>query len=369
MQVGLKIRLYPSKEQIEKLSNIFGSKRFVRNYFLDYSMKNNDYSYNKWSKLLTELKKKEEYSFLKGSDKFALQNSLKDLKAAYNNYFIDIKKDNKDKRHVRKPVFVSKKSVMQSYRTNFTNNNIEINNKYIKLPKLGKVKCKYKMDLSNIKIVNVTVSKTPANEYYASIIYEKEIMMFEKTNKSVGIDLGVRTLITTSDNEKYNNPIKLNKIEKKIKRYQRQVSRRMLDSNNRKKARVKKAKLEKHKVNIINDAIHKATTNIIRNYDFIYMENLNLNDLINKQEKKYSKRKLIATSLGKVRIYLEYKSKMYEKQIHYIDRFYPSSKTCSKCNCKYEIKDSKVYECPYCGLKIDRDYNAAINILNYGLTH
>ena len=139
MQVGLKIRLYPSKEQIEKLSNIFGSKRFVRNYFLDYSMKNNDYSYNKWSKLLTELKKKEEYSFLKESDKFALQNSLKDLKAAYNNYFIDIKKDNKDKRHVRKPVFVSKKSLMQSYRTNFTNNNIEINNKYIKLPQLLRI--------------------------------------------------------------------------------------------------------------------------------------------------------------------------------------------------------------------------------------
>ena len=114
--------------QKELLSKIFGCTRKVYNYFLDYATQHKIYNINEWSKLLTTLKKKEEYIYLKECDKFSLQNSLKDLKAAYNNYFIDIKKDNKDKRHVRKPVFVSKKSLMQSYRTNFTNNNIEIAN-------------------------------------------------------------------------------------------------------------------------------------------------------------------------------------------------------------------------------------------------
>ena len=369
MQKGIKIRIYPNKKQIETLVNTFGCKRFVRNHFLKYAEENNDYSYNNWSKQLTIMKQDEKYAFLKKCDKFALQNALKDLKAAYHNFFVDIKKDKTSRKFVNKPVFASKKSEKQSYRTNFTNNNIEINKKYIKLPKLSKVKCKYNYDLSNIKIVSVTIVKTPANEYYASLIYEKENEVVIKTNKSVGLDLGVRTLITTSDKETYQNPIKLNKIEKKIKRLQRKISKKKLDSNNRKKIRIKKAKIEAHKANIINDAIHKATSKIVKSYDVIYLEDIDINNLVSKQEKRYNKRKLIATSLGKVRRYLEYKSKMYDKQIHYIDRYYPSSQICSCCGNRYDVKDSKIYQCPHCKLEIDRDYNAAINILRYGLVH
>ena len=369
MQRGIRIRLYPNNSQINKITNIFGCKRFVRNYFLKYSIETNDLNYNNWSKILTRLKQSEEYKFLKESDKFALQNSLKDLKASYNNFFTDIKKTKNKRRGFNKPVYISKKELKQSYRTNYTNNNIEINDKYIKIPKVGKVKCSYNYDLSNIKIISLTITKTPSNEYYASLIYDKEKTVIVKTNKSVGIDLGVRTLITTSDNEKFINPIKLNELDKKIKRIQRKISKMKLNSNNRNKMRYKKAKLEKYKVNLMNDTIHKATTKIIKEYDDIYLEDIDLIDLINKQEKRYNKRKLIATSLGKVRRFLEYKSIMYDKQIHYIDRFYASSKMCSKCNNIYEVGESKVYNCPVCKTKIDRDYNAAINILNYGLNN
>ena len=369
MQKGIKIRLYPNKEQINKMNSFFGCRRYVYNYFLDYSSSNKDYSYYSWSKELTSLKQKEDTLFLKEVDKFILQNSLKDLRTSYNNFFIDIKKEFTSKKGFNKPKYVSKKNTYQSFRTNYTNNNIEILSKHIKLPKLGLIKCKYHYSFNDVKIISVTVTKTPSNKYYASIIHEVDINPLVKTNKEVGIDVGVRNLVTTSDNVIYVNPLKLDKIEKKITRLQRRISKTKVDSSNRKKLRIKKAKIEEHKVNIINDYIHKITSSLIKEYDTLYIEDLDIKELITKQVVKRNKRKLISTCIGKLIKVLEYKSKMYEKQIHKIDRYYPSSKTCSRCNNTYEVKDSRIYQCPYCSLKIDRDYNASLNILRYGQNH
>ena len=318
---------------------------------------------------MTSLKQKEETSFLKEVDKFVLQNSLKDLKSSYNNFFIDIKKEFTSKKGFNKPKYVSKKNTYQSFRTNYTNNNIEILSKHIKLPKLGLIKCKYHYSFNDVKIISVTVTRTPSNKYYASIIHEVDINPLDKTNKEVGIDVGVRNLVTTSDNVIYVNPLKLDKIEKKITRLQRRISKTKEDSSNRKKLRIKKAKIEEHKVNIINDYIHKITSSLIKEYDTLYIEDLDIKELITKQVVKRNKRKLISTCIGRLIKVLEYKAKMYEKQIHKIDRYYPSSKTCSRCNNTYEVKDSRIYQCPYCSLKIDRDYNASLNILHYGQNH
>lgn len=167
----------------------------------------------------------------------------------------------------------------------------------------------------------------------------------------------------------YVNPLKLDKIEKKITRLQRRISKTEINSSNRKKLRIKKAKIEEHKVNIINDYIHKITSSLIKEYDTLYIEDLDIKELITKQVVKRNKRKLISTCIGRLIKVLEYKAKMYDKQIHKIDRYYPSSKTCSRCNNTYEVKDSRIYQCPYCSLVIDRDYNASLNILRYGQQH
>ena len=355
--MGLKVRLYPDKDQLQIINQNIGNARFVKNYFLDYADENKVYKYNDWSKVLTDLKKDENYSWLKKSDKFALQNSLRDLKRAFTNFF---EKRAKFPKH-------HKKGRNDSYRTNFTNNNIVLEKKQIKLPKLGYVECKYNINFKIEKIVSVTVSRK-GNKYYASIVYEKEEAKPILNKKDyVGLDMGVRKLITTSDNEMLANIGEFKKIDDKIRRLHREVSKKKLGSNNRLKAIYELNKAYDKRNNIINDLIHKATTYIVKSYKNIFIEDLDIKQLVGIQEKRYNKRKLIATSLGRIRRCLEYKAIRYDSQIFLVDRFYASTKTCSNCGNTYEVGDSEVYECPHCHLKIDRDYNAAINILNKGL--
>ena len=359
MQKGLKIRLYPNNKQINILNIIFGHTRFVYNYFLNYSKEYKDYKYTNWSRLLTELKNSEETSFLKDADKFALQNSLKNLSMAYSNFF---------SKRAKEPVF-KKKHNLQSYRTNYTNNNIELYDKGIKLPKLGIVKCKYNKNIKNNKIVNATVKLLKSGIYEASIIYEAETEMLLKTGNSVGIDLGVRKLITTSDNDKYISELDIDRINNKIKKEQKKLSRCKLHSSNWNKQRKKIAKIYQYKDNYMLDNIHKATKAIVSKYDVIYMEDLDIKDLLSKQKLKKHKRKMLTSSLGKIATLLEYKCKHYEKELKKINRYYASSQICSVCGNVYKVLASEVYKCPHCKLIIDRDYNAAINILNYGIAH
>ncbi|MCR5647542.1 MAG: transposase, partial [Acholeplasmatales bacterium] len=317
MQKGIRIRLYPNKKQINTLNIIFGHTRYVYNYFLDYSKNNKDYRYTNWSKKLTEIKNSEETKFLKEADKFALQNSLRNLQTAYDNFF---------SKRAKAPVF-KKKHNEQAYRTNFTNNNIVLFEKGIKLPKLGIIKCKYKKDIRNNKIISVTVKLLKSGIYEASIIYECEEKALIKTGKSVGIDLGVRKLITTSNNETYISELNLDKINSKIRKEQRKLSKCELNSNNYNKQRKKLAKIYRYKDNYILDNIHKATKAIVTNYDIIYMEDLDIIDLLSKQKLKKHKRKMLTSSLGKIKTLLEYKCEHYDKTLKKIDRYYPSSQT------------------------------------------
>lgn len=359
MEKGLRIRLYPNNKQINTLNIIFGHTRFVYNYFLDYSKNSKDYKYTNWSKILTTLKNNEDTIFLKEADKFALQNSLRNLKVAYENFF---------SKRAKEPVF-KKKHNAQSYRTNYTNNNIELYEKGIKLPKLGIIKCKYNKDITDNKIISVTVKLLKSGIYEASIIYECEEKTLLKTGNSVGIDLGVRKLITTSDNDKYISELDIDKLNKKIWKEQKKLSKCILHSNNWNKQRQKLAKIYQYKDNYILDKIHKATKAIVDRYDNIYMEDLDIKDLLSKQKLKKHKRKMLTSSLGKIKTILEYKCERYGKTLKKIDRYYPSSQICSKCGNTYKVKASEIYKCPHCKLVIDRDYNAALNILNYGIAH
>ena len=359
MEKDLKIRLYPNKNQIALLSIIFGHTRFVYNYFLDYAKRTKDYKYTNWSKMLTALKNSDDTIFLKEADKFALQNSLRNLKVAYENFF---------SKRANEPVF-KKKHNEQSYRTNFTNNNIVLYENSIKLPKLGNVKCKYGKDIKDNKIISVTIKLLKSGIYEASIIYECEEMMLPKTGNSVGIDLGVRKLITTSDNDKYISDLDIDRINNKIRKEQRRLSRCELHSKNYNKQRQKLAKVYQYKDHYMLDTIHKAAKAIVDRYDNIYMEDLDIKDLLSKQKLKKHKRKMLTSSLGKIKTLLEYKCERYGKTLKKIDRYYPSSQTCSKCGKTYNVKAIEIYKCSHCKTIIDRDYNAAINILNYGLSH
>ncbi len=236
MEKAYKFRFYPTKTQIEMLNCTFGCVRYVYNHFLGlkqelYNKEKKSMSYSQCSKALTVLKV--EKRWLKDIDKFSLQNSLKDLDKAYKNFFSGS----------GYPKFKSKKDNRKSYRTNYTNNNIEFLEKWIKVPKLGKLKIRDKMKPQG-RIISATITQAPSGKYYISLCCtDVEVEKLESTNKNVGIDLGIKDFAITSDETLIENPKYLQKSLNKLAILQRKLSRKPKDSSNRNKARIKVARL------------------------------------------------------------------------------------------------------------------------------
>ena len=299
---------------------------------------------------------KKQKIWLKQVDSISLQQTLKDLDIAYQRYFNKI---------TGYPKFKSKRC-KNSYRTN---SNIKINNQYITIPKVGMLyyKDKYKLKECNIsKIYNITISKTASGKYFASIAAEVDIKAFTKTKKSCGIDLGLKNFLIFNTGEKINNPRILKRLEKKYRQLAKAVSRKQLKSNNRNKARVKLAKFHEKITNIRKDFLHKLSTNIIKDYDIICIENLCFKAFMKTNKAKSYQ----DVSQSEFIRQLEYKANWHGKILSKINRFYPSSQLCSKCGYKNsDIKNLEIreYDCPVCGTHHDRDINAAINIFQEGL--
>lgn len=358
MNKSFKVRIYPTKEQQMLLEKTFGASRFVYNHFLKlkqylYQEFKIQITFNHTSKMLTELKRQKQW--LKIPDKWALQNALKDLDSAYKMFY----------KGSGYPKF-KKKDDKNSYRTS---SNIKIDNSFIIIPKVGLLRYKdnYKLEGSNIlKIYNVTISKTSSGKYYASISAEVYIPNFEKTNQSCGIDLGLKDFAILDTGEKIKNPRILKHLEVKYRKLAKAVSRKVKGSANYQKAKLKLARFHEKVTNIRKDFLHKLSTNLIKTYDVICIENLNI--------RGFMKSKL-AKSFQDVSLYefirqLEDKTMWYGKTISKIDRFYPSSQLCSNCGYKNsEVKNLSIREwvCPRCKSHHDRDINSAINILNEGL--
>lgn len=365
MERSYKFRLYPNKEQENLILRTFGCCRFVYNYYLAQRIE----AYRETGKSptrfmqdkdLTTLKQQEEAIWLQDVDSRALKSELKFLDKAYQNFFRGIKKGEK----TGFPRFKSKRDRHQSYQTN---NTIKVFDNTVQLPRLGKVNCRISKEVKG-RILSATVSRNPSGKYFVALCCtDVEIDPLPSTGAVVGLDLGIKSFAVTSDGVEYPNHKYLANSEKKLARLQRQLSRKTKGSKRREKARIQVARLHEHIANQRKDMLHKLSTDLIRQYDVICIEDLAPKNMVRNHRLA---KPISDASWGEFRRQLTYKVKWYGREVVVVDRFYPSSQICSACGAQWSgTKDLAVrqWTCPECGANHDRDINAARNILNEGL--
>ena len=360
MQKGVKFRIYPNREQKNLINQTLGCCRLIYNKGL--AMRNEAYQngdkigYSQTSAMLTELKKSEDFAFLKTVDSIALQQSLRDLDRGFVNFF---------QKRASHPVFKSKHDNHQSYRTINQGDNIRIVGKHIKLPKLGYVKVRQSMEIGHIN--NVTVERTPTGKYVAVLNVEFEPVPKPNSGGKIGIDVGIKEFYSDSNVNMVPNPKHLEKSMRKLIREQRRLSRKEKGSSNRNKQRVKVALVHEKITNQRNDFLQKESTMLIRENQTICIEDLKVKNMM----RNHRLAKAIASvSWSKFFDMLEYKATWYGNDIIRIPTMYPSSQTCSCCGYKNPlVKNLAVrnWECPECHTKHNRDTSAGINILSKGL--
>ena len=355
-----KFRLYPNNEQIDLMARHFGCVRFVYNYFLNqrieqYRLTGKSDNFYEQCKSLTALKKQDETEWLKEVSAQTLQFSLKCLEVAYTNFF---------KKRAKFPKYKSKHS-----KNSFTVPQCaHISDNRLFIRKFGEgIKCRVHREIRG-KIGKVTVSKTPSGKYFASVFTEEEYETpLEKTNKSVGLDMGLKEFIVTSEGEIFKNNKYTRKYEQKLSIAQRHLSRKKKGSKGFENQRLKVARLHEKISNSRLDYLNKCSISLVRRYDTICIEDLNVKGMM----KNHNLAKSISdVSWGSFITMLTYKADWNGKKVIKIDRYFPSSQTCNVCgNVNKQTKDLSVreWECPVCHTHHNRDVNAAINILNLGL--
>ncbi|CCZ59292.1 iS1341-type transposase [Clostridium sp. CAG:710] len=369
MYKAYKFRLYPNDNQKILINKTFGCTRFIYNHFLN---KCKEEKFIKAYDMCKELKELVlDYPFLKEVDSMALRCSIFNLEDSYKNYF--------SKRSAY-PSFKNKFS-KQSYRTNcitsvyknkkYSNIKIDIKEKMIKVPKLGLVKIRGYRNLNELtdRIINITIEKEKTNKYYVSVITEKEEETPKKITPTsiVGIDLGIKDLVVTSDGEKYPNPKEINKREKRLKRMQRKLCRQVKGSNNYNKTKEKIARIHSKIKNSRKHNIITIANKIVKEHDIIVSEKLNVKKMSSNH--KLAKN-ILDAGFNKICELLKWKAKLLGKYYYQVDTYYPSSKICSHCDNKTEITNDlkvRMWECENCGNTNDRDINASINIMFEGI--
>ena len=367
-----KFRLYPTEEQEIFFAKSFGCVRKVYNLMLNDRMKAYEETKKNPSKKMkfpTPAKYKEEFSFLKEVDSLALANAQLNLDKAYKNLFRD--------KSVGFPRFKSKKNPVQSYTTNNQKGTVAlIDNKFIKIPKLKSlVKIKLHRQPKGM-IKSATISRHSSGKYYISLLCKEEIIELPKTNSAIGIDLGITDFAILSNGQKIDNNRFTSKMEKKLKREQRKLSRRALlakkkainlfEAKNYQKQKRKVARLHEKVMNQRNDFLNKLSTEIIKNHDIICIEDLNTKGMLRNHKLAKS---ISDVSWSSFVTKLQYKADWYGRKIIKIDKWFPSSQICSECGHQDGKKSLEIREwtCPICHAHHDRDINASINILTEGL--
>lgn len=367
-----KFRIYPTEEQEIFFAKTFGCVRKVYNLMLNDRKKAYEEVKNNSSKKMTfptPAKYKKEFPFLKEVDSLALANAQLHLDKAYKNFFRD--------KSVGFPRFKSKKNPVQSYTTNNQNGTVAlIDNKFIKVPKLKSlIRIKLHRQPKG-RIKSATISRHSSGKYYISLLCKEEISELPKTNSAIGIDLGITDFAILSDGQKIDNNKFTSKMEKKLKREQRKLSRRALlakkkgiplsEAKNYQKQKLKVARLHEKVMNQRTDFLNKLSTEIIKNHDIICIEDLNVKGMLRNHKLA---RSISDVSWSSFVAKLQYKADWYGREIIKVDMWFPSSQICSGCGHKDGKKplDIREWTCPICHTHHDRDINASINILTEGL--
>ncbi|HEU0173599.1 MAG TPA: RNA-guided endonuclease TnpB family protein [Blastocatellia bacterium] len=356
VQKAFKYRFFPTDEQAAQLAKTFGCARYVYNQALEYrttawQQEKISIGYRLTAAKLTEWKMEPEKAFLSEVSSVVLQQSLRNLDTAFTNFF---------EKRAQYPKFKSRRARQSArYATNaFTFRDAQIT--------LAKQSTPLEIVWSrplpdDAKILNLTVSRDTSERYFVSILVETDVQPLRRAKAEVGIDVGIKTLATTSDGEKLENPRPLVKREQRLKKLQRRLSRKARGSNNRKKARLKVARLHAKISDARRDTLQKFTTKIIRKNQAIFVEGLNVAGMV--QNHNLAKH-IVDAAFGEIFRELEYKAKWYGRTYLPLDRFFPSSKLCSSCGHLLDELPLPVreWDCPVCGVHHDRDINAAINI-------
>lgn len=363
MELAFKYRIYPNAGQRAQIAKTFGCCRFVYNRALEMRQREYDDAgksshINEYIKMIPSWKADPATAWLKEADSMALQQALRNLDRAYQNFFRGLKEGHK----VGFPQF-KKRRHHQSYRTN----KIEIlDARHVKLPKLGVIKARVSRPVEG-RILSATVELAPSGRYYVSVCCkDAPPRPPAPAGSAVGVDVGIKSLLVTSEGAVVDNPRALARAERKLKRESRRLSRRRKGSKNWEKQRVRKARADEKVANQRRDAIHKATTALADENQVVCAEDLNVKGMM--RNRKLAKA-VGDASFGEVLRQLEYKCAMRGGRLVKTGRFFPSSKTCSACGHVMDEMPLSVreWECPGCGAAHDRDLNAARNILAEGL--